>query len=105
MREPAAPPAAGDWFSSDEHLRWLARRTLDESVWPVARGALEEAGRLVPDRVEALAGQADAHRPRPPPGATCVDDVVLDPAFGELDGLLHGFGLVRMSYQKGWRGL
>jgi alkylation response protein AidB-like acyl-CoA dehydrogenase len=105
MREPVPLPAAGGWFSSDEHLRWLARHTLGESVWPVARGALEEAGRLVPDRVEALARHADAHPPRLPEGATCIDDVVLDPAFSELDGLLHGFGLVRMSYQKGWRGL
>lgn len=110
MREPVAsrggaPLEAEDWFSSDEHLRWLARHTLGESVWPVARGALEEAGRVVPDRVEALARQADAHPPRLPAGATCLDDVVLDPAFEELDRLVHEFGLVRMSYQKGWRGL
>jgi alkylation response protein AidB-like acyl-CoA dehydrogenase len=107
MRDPVAPFAAGDWFTADEHLRWLARCTLGDSLWPVAHGALEQAGRLVPDRVEPLARRADANRPHLPEdrAPACVDDLAPDPACRELERLAHEFGLVRMSYQKGWRSL
>src|SRR5207302_7089422 len=32
-------PDRADWYGPDEHLRWLTRRTVGESVWPVAESA------------------------------------------------------------------
>jgi hypothetical protein len=33
-------PVDADWYTPDEHLRWLARRSVGEALWPVAEGAL-----------------------------------------------------------------
>jgi len=35
-------PQHEDWYSSDEHLRWLLRASVGEAVWPVADAALAE---------------------------------------------------------------
>jgi acyl-CoA dehydrogenase len=89
-------------------LRWLVRWTVGEQVWPAARAALQEAGRLVPTQVEPLVRLGDAQPPRlrqyAPDGAR-IDTLELHPAYTDLEQIEHHFGLIRMSYLPGWRGL
>ena len=101
-------PRRQDWYRPDEHLRWLLRESVGESVWPVADGALAELGELVPQRVESLAVAADRH----PPGlqqydarGSRVDAIEFHPAYHELINTVLGFGTVRSAHVPGWRGL
>ncbi|HEX3604348.1 MAG TPA: acyl-CoA dehydrogenase family protein [Candidatus Dormibacteraeota bacterium] len=97
-----------DWYAPDEHLRWLARRTLGEAIWPVADGALADAGRLVAGTIEPMAVTADRHPPilhQYDPRGARIDQIELHPAYdGLLDAALR-FGLVRAPHLPGWRGL
>ena len=43
-----------DWYSGDEHLQWLVRRSVGEAVWPTAEAAMRDAGTLVPQQIEPL---------------------------------------------------
>src|ERR1700680_2754384 len=102
------PPDLTDWYQPDAHLRWLARRTLGEGLWPVADSALSDLGVLVPHRIEPLAREAD----RPPPvlrqydgRGRRVDEIDFHPAYMELERAVLGFGAVRAAYAPGWRGL
>ncbi|HVS42416.1 MAG TPA: acyl-CoA dehydrogenase family protein [Candidatus Dormibacteraeota bacterium] len=101
-------PEHTDWYAPDEHLQWLARRTLGEQVWGVAGGALADAGRFVATTIEPLAVTADRHPPilhQYDPRGARVDEIELHPAYdGLLDGALR-FGMVRAGYLPGWRGL
>ncbi|TMD03755.1 MAG: hypothetical protein E6J03_07165, partial [Chloroflexi bacterium] len=101
-------PEHTDWYAPDEHLQWLARRTLGEQVWGVARGALADAGRLVATTIEPLAVTAERHPPilhQYDPRGARVDEIELHPAYdGLLDTALR-FGMVRAAYVPGWRGL
>jgi acyl-CoA dehydrogenase len=77
-------------------------------VWRVARSVFEDAGRLVPTQVEPLVKLADGHPPclrQYAPNGARIDEIEFHPAYGELERLEHRFGLVRMSYLPGWRGL
>jgi acyl-CoA dehydrogenase len=101
-------PEDGDWYSGDEHLQWLTRRTLGEALWPVAESALSELGRLVPTTIEPLARQADRHTPilhQFNPRGERVDEIEFHPAYREIERTVTGFGGVRMAYTPGWRGL
>ena len=97
-----------DWYSGDEHLRWLLRDSLGEAVWPVADAALAELGALVPQRVEPLAVSADRNPPAlrqyDATGAR-VDVIEFHPAYDELINTVLGFGTVRSAHLAGWRGL
>ncbi|MDQ6845998.1 MAG: acyl-CoA dehydrogenase family protein [Candidatus Dormibacteraeota bacterium] len=102
------PPQREDWYSGDEHLRWLLRDSVGEAVWPVADGALAELGALVPQRVEPLAVAADRHPPvleQYDARGTRVDVIDLHPAYDELINTVLGFGTVRSAHLPGWRGL
>ena len=97
-----------DWYTPDEHLRWLVRRSVGEAVWPVAEAALQEAGRLVPRTIEPLARTADRHPPvlqQYDARGERVDEIELHPAFWQLMEIPNRFGLVRMGHVPGWRGL
>ncbi len=97
-----------DWYSCDEHLRWLVRDSVGEAVWPVAEGALAELGELVPRRVEALAVTADQHPPllrQYDARGARVDEIDFHPAYDELINTVLGFGTVRSGHVPGWRGL
>jgi acyl-CoA dehydrogenase len=97
-----------DWYLPDEHLRWLTRRTVGETAWPVAEGALRELGTLVPRVIEPLARAADRHPPvlRSYNGrGERVDEIEFHPAYKELESTVLGFGAVRAAYAPGWRGL
>ncbi len=99
---------AEDWYTPDEHLRWLARRAVGDALWPVAEGALQEAGRLVPTRIEPLSRLADRHPPvlhQYDARGERVDEIEFHPAYREIEDTEHRFGLVRMAYMPGWRGL
>jgi alkylation response protein AidB-like acyl-CoA dehydrogenase len=101
-------PEADDWYTPDEHLRWLVRRSVGEAVWSAAQARLEDAGRLVPQDVEPRVRLADAHPPilhQYAANGARIDDIEFHPAYRELERLEHGFGLVRMSYMPGWSGL
>ncbi|HEV7467867.1 MAG TPA: acyl-CoA dehydrogenase family protein [Candidatus Dormibacteraeota bacterium] len=101
-------PEHTDWYAPDEHLRWLARRTLGEAVWQVAGGALAEAGRLVATTIEPLAATAERHPPilhQYDPRGARVDEIELHPAYDRLLDAALGFGLVRAPHLPGWRGL
>lgn len=101
-------PDLDDWYTPDEHLRWLLRDSLGEAVWPVADGALSELGRLVPQRVEPLARDADRHQPtlrQFDERGSRVDEVEFHPAYNELIDTVLTFGTVRMAHRPGWRGL
>jgi acyl-CoA dehydrogenase len=101
-------PEPQDWYSNDEHLRWLLRGSVGESVWPVAHAALGELGELVPRRVEALARDADRHPPvlhQYDARGSRIDEVEFHPAYDELIDTVLGFGTVRCAHQSGWRGL
>ena len=102
------PPDRADWYQPDEHLRWLARRSVGEAAWPVAEAALVELGTLVPQVIEPLARAAD----RNPPALRSyngrgerVDEIEFHPAYKELERTVLGFGAVRAAYTPGWRGL
>jgi alkylation response protein AidB-like acyl-CoA dehydrogenase len=101
-------PEHSDWYAPDEHLRWLARRTLGEATWRVAEAALADAGRLVARTVEPLAATADRHPPvlhQYDPRGARIDEIEFHPAYdGLMDAALR-FGLVRAPYVGGWRGL
>ncbi|MBV9525521.1 MAG: acyl-CoA dehydrogenase family protein, partial [Candidatus Dormibacteraeota bacterium] len=102
------PLETADWYGPDEHLRWLARRTLGESLWPVAERALRELGHIVPQRIEPLVRTADRNPPvlRQYDGTgTRVDDIEFHPAYREIERTVLGFGAVRAAYRAGWRGL
>src|ERR1017187_7243270 len=101
-------PRRQDWYSRDEHLGWLIRESVGESVWPAAHGALAELGELVPQRVEPLAVAADRHPPalhQYDPRGSRIDDIEFHPAYGELINTVLGFGTVRSAHVPGWRGL
>lgn len=100
--------SAADWYEPDEHLRWLARRSVAEAHWPVAEAALREAGRLVPARIEPLMTVIESHPPvlrQFDRRGQRVDEVDYHPGFKEVEAIEHGFGLVGMAQQPGWRGL
>ncbi len=102
------PPRRQDWYSSDEHLRWLVRESVGESIWPTADGALAELGELVPQRVESLAALADRHPPvlqQYDARGSRVDAIEFHPAYEELINTVLGFGTVRSGHVPGWRGL
>ena len=97
-----------DWYAPDEHLQWLARHTLGESVWPVAESALRDAGHLVPSVIEPLAAQADKHPPvlhQYNRRGERVDEIEFHPAYKELERTVLQFGVVRAGFSNGWRGL
>ncbi|HEX4578558.1 MAG TPA: acyl-CoA dehydrogenase family protein, partial [Candidatus Dormibacteraeota bacterium] len=103
---PASPRQ--DWYSADEHLRWLLRDSVGEAVWPVADAALRELGELVPQRVEALAVDADRHPPalhQYDARGERIDEIEFHPAYDELINTVLGFGTVRSAHVRGWRGL
>ncbi len=101
-------PNRGDWYAPDEHLRWLLRESVGESVWPVADSALRELGELVPQRIEQLARDADHHPPvlhQYDARGTRIDEIEFHPAYDELISTVLGFGTVRSAHIPGWRGL
>jgi acyl-CoA dehydrogenase len=101
-------PQQQDWYSTDEHLRWLLRGSVGESVWAVADSALGELGGLVPQRIEALAQRADRHPPvlhQYDARGARIDDIEFHPAYDELIDTVLGFGTVRCAHLPGWRGL
>ncbi len=101
-------PRRQDWYQPDEHLRWLVRESVGESVWPVAQRALAELGELVPERVESLAVTADQNPPalrQYDARGTRVDTIEFHPAYDELINTVLGFGTVRSAHVPGWRGL
>ncbi|MFN2466120.1 MAG: acyl-CoA dehydrogenase family protein [Candidatus Dormibacteria bacterium] len=97
-----------DWYSGDEHLQWLVRRSVGEATWPVAEAAMRDAGTLVPQQVEPLMPVLEANPPvlrQYDHRGQRVDEVDYHPVFKQIEGMSHGFGLVRMAYIPGWRGL
>jgi acyl-CoA dehydrogenase len=101
-------PQQQDWYTTDEHLRWLLRDSVGEPVWAVADRALSELGALVPQRIEALAQRADRHPPvlhQYDARGARIDDIEFHPAYDELIGTVLGFGTVRCAHLPGWRGL
>jgi alkylation response protein AidB-like acyl-CoA dehydrogenase len=98
----------GDWYSPDEHLQWLVRQSVGESVWPIAESALQELGRLVPTKIEQLARTADRNPPTlrqyDARGAR-VDEIDFHPACQELERTVLGTGVVQAAHLPGWRGL
>jgi acyl-CoA dehydrogenase len=102
------PLDRSDWYTPDEHLRWLTRRTIGESWWPLAESALTELGELVPQRIEPLARLADRNPPvlRQYDGrGERVDEIDFHPAYKELENAVLGFGAVRAPFGTGWRGI
>jgi acyl-CoA dehydrogenase len=101
-------PADDDWYTPDEHLQWLVRRSVGEAIWPVAESALRDAGRLTPAVLEPLAAQADHHPPilhQYNARGERIDEIEFHPAYKEIERTVLGFGSVRMGYVSGWRGL
>lgn len=102
------PLDTADWYSPDEHLRWLVRRTAGEALWPTLDAALAELGRLVPQRIEPLVRVADHNPPQlrqyDGRGAR-VDEIEFHPAYREIEATVLGFGAVRAAYAPGWRGV
>ena len=103
------PPAdSADWYQPDEHLRWLARRTVGEATWPVLDAALSELGVLVPQVIEPLARTADRNPPvlrQYNARGERIDEIEFHPAYSELESTVLRFGAVRAAYTTGWRGL
>lgn len=100
--------AADDWYSADEHLRWLVRRSVGEADWPVAKAAMREAGTLVPQKIEPMMAVIEQNPPvlrQFDHRGQRVDEVDYHPWFKEVERTEHGFGLVRMGNIPGWRGL
>jgi alkylation response protein AidB-like acyl-CoA dehydrogenase len=101
-------PADEDWYTPDEHLQWLIRRSVGEALWPTAEAALADAGRLVPTVIEPLARQADRHPPilhQYNARGERIDEIEFHPAYREIERTVLGFGLVRAAFAPGWRGL
>ncbi len=101
-------PADDDWYSSDEHLRWLVRRSVGEQVWPVADAALKDLGHLVPTVIEPLAREADRHPPvlrQFNPRGERIDEIEFHSSYRELEQTVTRFGYVRAGLVPGWRGL
>jgi alkylation response protein AidB-like acyl-CoA dehydrogenase len=99
---------ADDWYTPDEHLRWLVRRLVGEDVWPVADAALQDLGRLVPTVIEPLADAADKHPPvlhQYNRRGERIDEIEFHPAYDELMRVITGFGLIKAGVLPGWRGL
>src|SRR5450759_5031160 len=97
-----------DWYSGDEHLQWLVRRSVGEAVWPTAEAAMRDAGTLVPQQIEPLMPVLEANPPvlrQYDRRGQRVDEVDDHPVFKQVEAISHGFGLVRMAYIPGWRGL
>ncbi len=97
-----------DWYSGDEHLQWLVRRSVGEAVWPTAEAAMRDAGTLVPQQIEPLMPVLEANPPvlrQYDRRGQRVDEVDYHPVFKQVEAISHGFGLVRMAYIPGWRGL
>jgi len=97
-----------DWYAPDEHLRWLVRRTVGESLWPLADSTLTDLGSLVPQRIEPLARLADRNPPvlrQYDSRGNRVDEIEFHPAYKELERTVLGLGAVRAAYTDGWRGL
>ncbi len=103
------PPAdESDWYEPDEHLRWLVRRSVGESLWPTARAALSELGTLVPSTIEPLVRVADRNPPtlrQYDPRGERIDEIVFHPSYREIERTILGFGAVHAPYSTGWRGL
>lgn len=103
------PPAdRSDWYQPDEHLRWLARRTIGEDLWPAAETALQELGTLVPQTIEPLARTADRNSPvlrSYNARGERIDEIEFHPAYHELEATVLRFGAVHAAYATGWRGL
>ena len=97
-----------DWYTPDEHLRWLARRVAGESLWPAIDGALAELGHLVPQQLEPLVRVADRNPPQLRQydrRGERVDEINLHPAYREIERTVLRFGAVRAAYAGGWRGI
>ena len=97
-----------DWYTPDEHLRWLARRAAGEALWPAIESALTELGELVPQRLEPLVRIADRNPPqlRQYDGrGERIDEIEFHPAYREIERTVLGFGAVRAPYTTGWRGI
>ena len=97
-----------DWFTPDEHLRWLTRRTVGEEVWGVAGSALEELGRLVPAVLEPLAREADRHPPvlrQYDRRGERVDEIEFHESYRTLERTVAMFGFPHAAHNPGWRGL
>ena len=97
-----------DWYSGDEHLQWLVRRSVGEATWPIAEAAMREAGTLVPRKIEPLMPIIEQNAPvlrQFDHRGQRVDEVDYHPFFKEVERTEHGFGLVRMGNIPGWRGL
>src|ERR1700716_2507109 len=94
-------PPRQDWYHPDEHLRWLLRDSVGESVWPVADAALAELGELVPQRIEPLARDADRHPPilqQYDERGVRIDEIEFHPAYMELIDTVLRFGTVRCAH-------
>lgn len=103
---PEVKPA--DWYTGDEHLQWLVRRSVGEAVWPTAEAAMRDAGTLVPQVIEPMMPVIEANPPvlrQYDRRGQRVDEVDYHPYFKQIEGIAHSFGLVRMAYVPGWRGL
>jgi len=103
-------PSTGesDWYTPDEHLQWLVRRSVGETVWPVASAALQELGRLVPTTIEELARTADRNPPvlrQYDSRGARIDEIDFHPAYLQLERTVLGTGVVQAAHLPGWRGL
>jgi alkylation response protein AidB-like acyl-CoA dehydrogenase len=97
-----------DWYTPDEHLQWLVRRSVGEAVWPVAESALQDLGRLVPQKIEQLARDADRNPPvlrQYDARGARIDEIDFHPAYNELERTVLGTGVVQAAHLPGWRGL
>ncbi|MBV9525409.1 MAG: hypothetical protein JOZ46_06300, partial [Candidatus Dormibacteraeota bacterium] len=100
-------PNGHDWYTPDEHLRWLTHRAVGDGDWAVAESVLRELGELVPARVEPLARTADRNPPvlrQYNARGERIDEIEFHPSYRELERLVLGFGAVRAAYGSGWRG-
>jgi alkylation response protein AidB-like acyl-CoA dehydrogenase len=97
-----------DWYAPDDHLQWLMRRAVGESIWPVADAALRDAGTLAATRIEPMVMEMENHPPvlrQFDHRGGRVDEVEYHPYFREVEALEREFGVVRMGFGAGWRGL
>jgi len=97
-----------DWYTPDVHLQWLVRRAVGEGVWPVADAAMRDAGLLAATRIEPMVAEMELHPPQLRQydhRGQRVDEVEYHPYFREVEALEREFGVVRMGFGAGWRGL
>ena len=97
-----------DWYTPDEHLRWLARRAAGEVLWPAMDSALAELGQLVPQQLEPLVRIADRNPPQLrqyDARGERIDEIDFHPAYHDIERIVLGFGVVRAAYTPGWRGI